>query len=159
MSARAVFRPKRRLRYEVYTLSAVLAVPVALALAFPYDTVSFTAAPDVPRPGAFCAFVSLSEEEEDLAMTASRTAWKVSAEDVRSLRPDLSMDSAPEEPIGSVTSLSGRTPLAPPTTLGACAPALPPTRAASEPFRIVGEPPPDEDETLAFPRKEMLQID
>lgn len=155
--SRDLLRPKRPLRYELYSLVAVLSVPVALLLAFPRAAVGFKAAPDVPRHPAGCAFVVLSEEEEQTALSNARAAWKVNAEGVRSLRADLSVEAMPDEAPHAVMSLDERTraPQAKPLAYGIS--PMPPSLAAPRPVRISA--PTDADEGLAFPRKQLLNID
>lgn len=158
MTAAARTRPSRRLRYEIYSLAAVLSFPVAMALAFPYGAVSFSASEPPARPEARCAFVSLSDEDESSALAAARAAWKVSAEGVRSMRLDLSVDSAPEDPVTSVSEIGDRARCRRYASVGFDAPALPPTLAAPAPAAIAPEPEP-EDAGLAFPRREMLKAE
>lgn len=157
MSERLKFRPRKHLRYELYSLTAIVSIPIALVAAFPYSSVAFTASESRPAPAPRCAFVELTEEEEASALAAARAAWKVSAEGVRRMRLDLSIESAPEDPVTSVSDIRDRArpPSAPTVRLDA--PALPPTMAAPPPAQIA--PWSGEDDGGAFPRRELLQID
>ncbi len=151
-------KPRRPLRYELYSLASVAAIPVALFLIFPFEAVGFRAAPDgVPSP-ASCAFVALTEEEAARAVSNARAAWRVNAEGVRSLHADLSVAAMPEEPHGAVMTAAEREPLPRPRIVSYEADPLPPTMAADAPGRIPAEEA-SPDDGLAFPRTDLLKLD
>ncbi len=150
-------RPRRPLRYELYSLAAVLAVPVAVALAFPHEAIGFRPAPDAAPAAGLCAFVSLTEEESARAVANARTAWKVGAENVRRLHADLSVSAMPEEPHGAVMRESERARVPPPRPVAYDEMPLPATLSAPPPGRIAREEP-DPDAGLTFSRKELLKL-
>lgn len=158
MSGRFRPRPARHLRYEAYSLASILAIPVALALSFPRSAVAFSAAEGALPGEATCAFATLSEDDEREALAAARAAWKVSAEDVRSVRLDLSIDSVPEDAATSVSTIAERGRIAPAASVSLDEPALPPTLAAPPPAQIAADPGSGED-GVAFSRDELLRID
>ena len=100
---KAVARPMRGIRHEVFTLALVASVPVALALVFPYDALGFRPAPCAGAAQASCAFVSLVAAEERAVLAAARTAWQVDSKSVTGLRLDLSAGDLPPSPSSKVT--------------------------------------------------------
>lgn len=155
---RDLVKPKRQWRYELYSLAAVLAVPLAVLFVFPYEAVGFTAAADEPPRTASCAFVTLTEDEESAALSAARAAWKVSAEGVRRMRADLSVDAMPEEVPRAVMDVSERTRAARASSVAYDELPMPSTRAAGAPVRIAA-PAAGREDGLPFSRKELLNID
>ncbi len=152
-------KPRRPLRYELYSLASVLAIPVALCFIFPVEAIGFRAAPD-PAVGApaSCAFVVLTEEEAARAVSDARAAWRVDAAGVRRLRVDLSVVTMPEEPHGAVMKATERERIPPPRILSPTTEPLPPTRAAERPEKI-SAPDDSSDDGFAFPRKDLLKLD
>ena len=99
---KAVARPMRGIRHEVFTLALVASVPVALALVFPYDALGFRPAPCAGAAQASCAFVALDAAEERAVLAAARTAWQVDSKSVAGLRIDLSSGDLPPAPVRTV---------------------------------------------------------
>jgi len=148
----------RRLRHELLSLALVAAVPVSLAIVFPYEAVGFRATGPGPRRAAPCAFVSLSAAEERAALAAARTAWQVDAKGVRGLRTDLSSGDLPPAPTRPVISVR-RVRATGPAVASYLPNALPPTAAASRPAAIPPEAAPVPVPPPAFSREELLRID
>lgn len=151
-----VVHPRRRLRYDLCALALVLAIPLGLLLAFPYQAIGF-----VPREpaaaSARCAFVTLTHEQERRILTAARSAWQVGAEAVRGLRVEMSAGELPPAPARAVLSVrdvraehdlshADFEPAALPPSCGAMRPS------ALEQDANPAAPPP------AFARDELLQL-
>lgn len=151
-------RPQRRLRYELYSLTAVLSVFVGLACIFPYSQLSFRASTRPLAQAASCAIVTLTPEQEALAMKATRTAWAVGTESVQRLRTDLSVAAFPQETINLVL------PTCPPAyarewpRVPFAVSPLPPSGAAAKPVRLARL---DDSGagTDVFSREELLNFD
>ena len=148
-------RPMRSLRHEVFALALMASVPVALALVFPYEAVSFRPSEGSGAPRAVCAFVTLGEDEERAALAAARTAWQVDSKSVAGLRIDLSSGDLPPAPVRTVelrSPVRGESAAAVPFEPE----MLPPTFAAPAPRQIK---PDAYTNAPAFPREELLKID
>ena len=152
----ARYRPRRRWRHELIALALVLALPVCVALVFPFDAVGFVPHPDRPEPEARCAFVRLDAEGLARARAAVRTSWQPEAREVRTLPDDFLADALPEEEPGEVMDLSHRVPLKPAGPVAYAGVPLPPSRAAAPAVRL--EPLANEA-GAAFPRSELLKIE
>ncbi len=151
-------RPLRSLRHEAISLAEVAVIPIAVAMAFPYDAVGFRAEERARDSRPSCAFVTLSEEEERVALAAARTSWQVGAKGIRGLRTDISSGELPPAPMRLVMPerLQGGTPTAPAEYTPN---ALPPTVAAPPPAAIEPEESDDPTAKQAFSREELLKID
>lgn len=152
-------RPRRPLRYEIYSLVAVMAIPLALALCFPYSAIGFDPTPEPAPRRAACAFVTLSSDAETDILAEARAAWKVSSARVRRMRADLSLSDLPDDDARAVADIVDRRRYPLPGPVRFDVTPLPPTLAAPPPEKIAADPAAAEDETLAFPRKELLKID
>ena len=60
-------RRSKRVAYEIFTFTAVFALPVAFFLAFPSGATGFRAAPPPPARRFSCSFVNLSQQEAQQA--------------------------------------------------------------------------------------------
>lgn len=152
-------KPRRPLRYEFYSLAAVMAVPLALALCFPYDAVRRASVAEIPPARPACVFVTLTPDEESDILAAARAAWKVSSAGVRRLRADLSLAELPDDAASAVADIADRRRYPHPPAVRFADSPLPPTLAAPPPERIAADPAVAEEDALAFPRKELLKID
>lgn len=150
-------KPRKALRYEFYSLVAVMSVPLALALCFPYAAIGFEPKAETRMPRAACAFVTLRPDEETDILAAARAAWKVSAGRVRRMRADLSLAEMPDDTAGAIADIVDRQryPVSGPIRFDAL--PLPPSLAAPPPARIEADPIAAES-ALAFPRQELLNI-
>ncbi len=154
-----LIRPRRPLRQEIYSLAAVLAIPVALICIFPLEVFNIRVCPDKQSPSASCAFVVLSDEEAARALSNARAAWRVDADGVRSLRVDLSVETMPDEPHVTVMHEVEREHFSREQHLQYQANLLPPTQAAQDPLTIKPESlqAPVMQET--FSRDDLLKLD
>ena len=156
MKNERMYKPKRHLRHELYSLSAVMLAPLIVALVFPYRAVGWkSTATEMPRD-ASCAFIVLSEEQEDAAIRAARSDIKTALEGFGHMRTDLSISAIPEETgcvadVGErIGAIPGEGPLAAPLP-------LPPSLAAPNPS-VSPRKPQDATPALPFPRKHMLEL-
>lgn len=149
-------RPRRSVRQELVSLALLLAIPVALAIGFPYASIGFRAKPETAASVPHCAFVELSEKQERAALVAARSAWQVDARGVRGMRLELSGGELPPTPMARV--LPTRTADAADRRLPGYVPnLLPPSVGAVAPVRLSAS---EEEPTMpAFSREELLQID
>ncbi len=150
-------RPLRRVRHEVVALVMLSVVPIAIALAFPRDLFSFRALPsgDVSPT---CAFVNLTAEEEQAALTAARASWQADSRGARHMRVDLSTGDLPPAPVRPV--IATRPPQACPGSVGGYIPeSLPPTVAAGAAEEIKPDKAEASSVKNAFTREELLKID
>lgn len=158
MSAEGTYRPKRRIRHEVYSLLAVLAVPLAVAFVFPYQALSWKAQPDVSQSRAPCAFVHLSADERENAIAAARSAIRTTPDQMRSLRADLSMAAVPDEDLSAVSDVSARARLDYDRPERFQTPVFPSSFAAPPPVRLGRDAKPDAASS-AFTRNDMLKFE
>lgn len=143
---------------ELMSMLTVVAISVAVVLAFPFDAVGFRPRAVRAVQSASAAFVSMTAEEQAAAMQSARTAWQVDSVGVRRLRVDLSVGELPEDP--STTALKvGLKPVRSglkPVGYEPC--AYPRTQAAATAVPIAK--PKDEPETRPpFPREDLLKLD
>lgn len=145
----------RSVRSEMATLATVMAVPLAVLLAFPFDAVGFRAAA-VETAHPFAAFVTLTEAQEETAVKAAKTSWiGVSGDYVNSPRADLPFGVLPDSKSAPVLRLSDR----PFIGMPAPAPTGPvsylPSLAAPPPARLPNDPRTDEQ---PFTRAELMHL-
>lgn len=148
-------RRSKRVAYEIFTFTAVFALPVAFFLAFPSGATGFRAATPPPARRFSCSFVNLSQQEAQQAVAATRTSWTMDGGGAHRLKgrlhlgelPDEEPFAAPDVPVrASRFRRSGfRLPLLPPT-LG----APPPARIGNEEKKQSGR--------AAFSREQMLAL-
>jgi len=148
----------RSFRGELASLLTVLAVPVSIALVFPYGAVGFVPRPDRPARASSAAFVELTDEVQAVAMRSAKTSWQGDAGGVRTLRVDLSVGELPEDPaavsmdIGVTPSRSAAAPVAYP-------PAAYPSALAAPPAARLLREDAEAERKRAFPKSELLKID
>lgn len=151
-------RPLRSLRHEAISLVEIAVIPVAIALAFPYDAVGFRAEDRAHERRPSCALVALTKEEERVAIVAARTSWQVGAKGVKGLRTDISSGELPPVPVRIVMPTC-------PKRIASAAPAeytpnaLPPTVAAPPPAVIAPDAAAGPAAKQAFSKEELLKID
>lgn len=139
---------------QILSLAMVWSVPLSIAAVFPYEAIGFRARADASGSGGRTAFVALSAAQERSLAQAARTTWRkeVGAD---AWRPNLLADILPETPCPPVLPVAVRSrPPAPPLATGGVSPFLP-SRMAPPPRKIA---PDAAEETLAFPKKELLKI-
>lgn len=147
---------RRPLRYELYSLVSVMAFPLALALCFPSDALSFVQAPARGRRPAPCAFVTLNAEEADKILQSARKAWSVNPAGVRRMRADLSFSEIPDEEPGAIAQVADRLRYPQPGAVVYGVSPLPPSLAAPPPRRLAADPDEPGEAPPAFPRAELL---
>lgn len=152
-------KPKRPLKNDLYSLAAVMAVPFAVMLAFPYSAVGFSAATRSLRP-AGCAFVILDADMEERAVEAARSAWKgVSARELdESAELGLLSPTLPEYDFGPLVSMDDMIPGGTRRSEKYDGLPMPPSMAAKKPQKLLPAKS-AEDDALAFPKGEMLKME
>lgn len=152
------YKPKRHIRYEIYSLALILIAPLAVLSVFPYDALSFEpAAPQEAATAAarpFCSFVVLTDAQADAAVQAARASIKTAREGISRMRADLSLSEIPEES-GCVADPSVRQGATPMADVPYLVMPLPDSLAAKPPFSI----PADASSTnlpSAFTRENLL---
>ncbi len=148
----------RRMRSEISSLVAALALPAVAVFAFPWSALSFRPqSPAAPKP-AFAAFVTLTPEQEAQAMRRAKAATSVEAGGVVLPRADLLLGELPGDPPRPVARIEDRArPDAAPRrawTPGAWLPS----QAAPRPAPIAADAAASEA-ALAFPKEELLRLD
>lgn len=83
------YRPRRRLRSEVFPVLAVLALIAALYAAFPSGAVNFQPRKGVAPVTVYNAFVSLDVEREAELLAAARSSWQSDSASRRGIRANL----------------------------------------------------------------------
>ena len=151
----------RGFRGDFMSAAIVIATVGAVAVAFPFDAMSFRPRSARESRAAFAAFVSLTPAEEAAAMKAAKSAWNAESGGVRHLRAELFSNELPEaesEPaLGILDRLSRQNPE--PISPG-LSPYLP-SQAAPPAKAIPAEKAADEGGEAAptFSREELLRID
>lgn len=145
-------------RGRFLSVAVVVAAVGGVAVAFPFDAISFRpAAPKAGKP-CFAAFVSLGEAEEAAAMKAAKSSWNAKAGGVRSMRAELFPDELPEaekEPALEIADRLGRSvdrPVSP--SLSPYLPSL-----AAPPPKAIPVEKADAGAAPQFPREELLKMD
>lgn len=158
MDSHPAYRPKRHLRYEIYSLALVLIAPVGVLVVFPFASLSFHAAQEAKpvHRQSVCSFVALTEQQVDAAVEAARSAIKTAQDGISALRADLSISAIPAEN-GGVADVSERKGAPPLADAKYDALPIPPTLAAPPPVRILASPF-DMESPPAFSRDDMLEI-
>ncbi len=154
---RTASRPRRSIRSEALSLGAILSLPLALVIAFPFSAVGYRDAGPTPRPVvAPFAFVELADGGEARAMDVVRAAFSVRPDRVRDLRADLSLATLPEEGPDAIVDFSDRRLMTAPSPLAFDAVPFPPSLAADEPVEI--SPAERSLQAPAFSREELLSL-
>lgn len=148
-------RRSKRVAYEIFTFTAVFALPVAFFLAFPSGATGFRAATPPPARRFSCSFVNLSQQEAQQAVAATRTSWTMDGGGAHRFKGRLHLGELPdEEPFAApdvpVRASRFRRP-------GFRLPLLPPTLGAPPPARI-GNEEKKQSERAAFSREQMLAL-
>lgn len=139
---------------ELASLAATMAIPAAVALAFPYHAVAFKAARGTQPAKPAAAFVTLSEAEESAARRTAKASWQSSGNGTLNIRPDLSFGELPRGPEPAVLDIGARTRQASPSAMEWKAPPYLPRIAAPPPPPMPPEPPAAAE--LPFPRDKLL---
>ena len=146
----------RRMRSEIPSLAAVLALPAVAILAFPWQALTFRPQTSADAKPAFAAFVTLTPEQEAQAMRRAKTT-PTEAAGVAMPRVDLILGELPDDPPRPVARIEDRArPPAPPRrawTPGAWLPSLAAPPPAQIPADDASEP------KLPFSREELLRLD
>jgi hypothetical protein len=148
-------RRSKRVAYEIFTFTAVFALPVAFFLAFPSGATGFRAATPPPARRFSCSFVNLSQQEAQQAVAATRTSWTMDGGGAHRFKGRLHLGELPdEEPFAApdvpVRASRFRRP-------GFRLPLLPPTLGAPPPARI-GNEEKKQSGRAAFSREQMLVL-
>jgi hypothetical protein len=148
-------RRSKRVAYEIFTFTAVFALPVAFFLAFPSGATGFRAATPPPARRFSCSFVNLSQQEAQQAVAATRTSWTMDGGGAHRFKGRLHLGELPdEEPFAApdvpVRASRFRSP-------GFRLPLLPPTLGAPPPARI-GNEEKKQSGRAAFSREQMLAL-
>ena len=149
--------PLRSLRHEAISLLEISVIPVAIALLFPYDAVGFRANERESGRRSSCAFVTLTDEEERVALAAARTAWQVDAKGVKWMKPESGPGELPPMPV--VFVIPER-----PVRGTSAAPAeytpnsLPPTVAAPPPAVIAPDENMGAEAKQTFSKEDLLKL-
>lgn len=88
MSARR-YRPKRRLRSEIFPLVVIMSLVLALCLAFPSGAIGFRPVERRRTGSVYNAFVTLSSKRESELLVAARSAWQSDPSSRRGVRANL----------------------------------------------------------------------
>ena len=149
--------PLRSLRHEAISLLEISVIPVAIALLFPYNAVGFRANERESGRRSSCAFVTLTDEEERVALAAARTAWQVDAKGVKWMKPETGPGELPPMPV--VFVIPER-----PVRGTSAAPAeytpnsLPPTVAAPPPAVIAPDENMGAEAKQTFSKEDLLKL-
>lgn len=148
---------KPTVQHELGKMAMVFAVPAVLLAFFPYDAL-FVRTPEAraERPCS-AAFVTLTEAEARAAVQASRASWQGAA-DARRMQADLFVAELPDPVNPSVMEVADRPSPGPSSVVGFPISAMPPSRAAAAPRKIVRNAA-DMKPVPAFSRAELLKID
>lgn len=83
------YRPKRRLRSEIFPLVVIMSLPLALYLAFPSGAVGFVPAASQKQEQVYNAFIRLDAKREAALLAAARASWQSDSSARRLVRADL----------------------------------------------------------------------
>lgn len=83
------YRPKRRLRSEIFPLAVIMSLPVALWSVFPSGVIGFKPVERPRTEAMYNAFVSLGVDREAQLLAAARTAWQSDSSSRRGVRAEL----------------------------------------------------------------------
>lgn len=148
----------KSVRLELASVLTVLAVPAALALVFPYGAIGFRPGKRPSRPAASAAFVTLSDEEQALAMRSAKSAWQVDVSGERQMRADLSVGDLPEDPSFATLDVAAGPSRSKRSIVESPLAAYPRTSAAPAAKPIAREA--DADKRVsAFAKSDLLKID
>jgi len=111
MHRQRTYKPRRHLRYEVYSLLAVMIAPVAISIIFPYQAIGWKGSPGRPEQKPHCAIITLSESDALAAVETARSDIKTSVEGTATIWADLSISEIPEM-VEGVADISERAAIA-----------------------------------------------
>ena len=147
---------RRSGRHELATFVTVLAVPTAIAFAFPFASVKFRASAIQPDLTAHAAFVTLTEAQEKAALASARASWQGDP-GVRRLRANLAVGELPKADLKPVLDVCERMSQVRVRPTDYPAGPFVPSSAAARPSRIGAEK--GEPRRPAFSREDLLKID
>ena len=149
--------PLRSLRHEAISLLEIAVIPAAIAFAFPYDAIGFRAIEHESGRKPSCAFVTLTDEEERVALAAARTAWQVDSKGVKWMKPESGPGELPPMPVvfviperpvrGTSAAIAEYTPN-----------SLPPTVAAPPPATIAPDDDVGAEAKQPFSKEDLLKL-
>ena len=149
----------RRVRSEMLSLLAALALPVSVFCCLPYSALRHMPQ-SLPSPGAarpFAAFVSLTPDEEAQAMRRAKSTGSGEPTDAAIRPDDLVLRELPDDPPTPLVRLSDRTRPPAPRRMDWRPPPYLPTCAAPPPTVIPTEQ--DEAPPFGFSTAELLKRD
>ena len=157
MAETHLYKPKRHLRNEIYSLALVLAAPLGIAAAFPYAALAFKAR-EAPAESAraSCAFISLPDEQADAAVQAARASIKTARDGMSALRADLSLGAIPRE-TRCVAQIGERRGVVRQGDVDFPYTPLPHSQAAAKPEKIAADPAAT-NAPCAFTREDLLAL-
>ena len=143
---------------ELRTVSVVAALTAGVVAAFPLSALDFKARPVAASREASAAFVSLSADEETMALKAARSAWQSEASATQRMRVRLPLGELPEEEAVAPLDLSAEQSFVrvrlPQTDYPL--PAAVPSMAAEPPQRLAPEP--EVPAAPPFSRNDLLDL-
>ena len=149
--------PLRSLRHEAISLLEIAVIPVAIAFAFPYDAIGFRAIEHESGRKPSCAFVTLTDEEERVALAAARTAWQVDSKGVKWMKPESGPGELPPMPV--VFVIPERPVRGTSAAIAEYAPnSLPPTVAAPPPAVIAPNENMGAEAKQTFSKEDLLKL-
>ena len=160
---RRIYRPRRRLRNELFSLVAIGALIFSLVSIFPLKALQrplrTSAAASFP---ASCAFITLTPAQESALLTSARASWAVNANGTRDLRLEMLATPLLEDKQAELLNIRGKTAACGNSAAASYDPTLvPPTCAAPAPAQLA---PAADDATdgvptpPAFPREDLLKL-
>ena len=143
-------------RRAAATMLTTLALPVAVVMSFPYSAVSFRAAEERTSPAPSVALISLSPEEEDLAIRATKGIWRGEVSAAERVRTWLPLVELPEDEEGPIMDMNFTLPAGRRKLIAYRPPPLMPSMAAPAVAPLGVEPQTSSQTT--FSRKELLEL-
>lgn len=147
----------RSFKSEIRSVATVGILSAGIVAAFPLASVGFRATPRPTERPASAAFVTLTEDEEELALRAAKTVWQADTS-VQQMRFRLPLGDLPEEPHGPVFGFgsAGRRPDYLPQPMPYGLPPYRPSMAAAALKRL--PPAPEPLPAPAFSRDDLLDL-
>lgn len=149
----------KSVRSELVSLTVALALPVSVALVFPYSALRRASVAVVRDSVPFAAFVSLTADEEARAMRRAKSAGRGGeAADARIRPDDLVLGTLPDDPPTPIGRIEERARLAGPGYVTPAPSPYWPSCAAPAPVTIA---PAAETDAAAdpFSRQELLRLE
>ena len=148
---------KKSLRSEILSIVAVLGMPAAIVLTFPFSAVKFNAASEKTSISPSVAFVQLSPDEEAAALRAAKGSGSSGAGGVKNLRAELYFGDLPASKNEPALDFSDRHTKQRIFNSETWPPPFMPSQAAQKPIKILPEKEAPEPET--FSREELSKIE